>query len=134
MTVVSAGDAPVLIGRCTGCGQTFRADLAADARVFAGAHWGIATNWARTAGFPAQHDCRAGVRCTEGENGLPACGDWDCDGHDRTQIQYRVLRSTWKPEVACKPGNCHQARNATCTCSCRGRNHGSAWRIATATT
>lgn len=126
---VAEAVAPVLIGRCTACGQPFRAELDPALRVLQGTHWRIANTYALAAGYPVWHDCRAGIRCPEGEGGVPECSDWACDGHNMTEIHYRVLRSAWKPGVACRPGNCHRARNATCACSCRGRNHGSAWRI-----
>lgn len=119
---------PALIGRCTGCGQAFRADLAPGAPALPGSHWRIATGLARAAGFTTWHGCRDGKRCPEGERGLPECGDWDCEGHDLTEVRYRVLRSEFRP-VACRPGSCGRARNSTCLCSCGGRNHGSAWRV-----
>ena len=125
-------DAPALIGRCTGCGRAFRAELTADAPVLQGVHWRVANGYARAGGFQTWHGCRDGLRCAEGENGLPECGDWACEGHDRTEIRYKVLRSAWKPEAVCSPGSCHLAKSATCTCSCRGRNHGSAWRVTAA--
>lgn len=131
MTVTAAGGplAPVLIGRCSECGQPFRADLEPDTPCPAGVSWQVATTFARWRGYQTWHGCRTGVRCPEGENGLPACGDWECEGHERTEIRYRVLRSTYKPGVSCNAATCGTARSTTCTCSCRGREHGSAWRI-----
>jgi hypothetical protein len=123
--------APVLIGRCIGCPQGFRAELSPQARVLPNQHWRVANAYARTAGFTTWHDCRDGVRCPQGENGLPDCGDWECAGHDKTEIHFRVLKSEFKPEVACSPGRCHEAKSSTCTCSCNGANHGAMWKITT---
>jgi hypothetical protein len=125
-----AADAPgppqVLIGRCSVCRAAFRAEIPATVIVCSGSGW--ATSVARNYGYPVQHDCRAGIPCPpEGENGLPACGFWDCDGHDLTQIAYKPLRVTYKPGAVCGPGNCGGAVTATCVCSCSGANHGSSW-------
>lgn len=122
---------PVLIGRCTGCGQPFRAELPGTARVLPGAHWRIATTYARAAAFPTWHDCRKGVRCAEDAVGYLECGDWRCEGHDKTEIRYRVLKSDYKPEAVCRPGSCHEAKSSTCACSCNGANHGVMWKITT---
>jgi len=117
-------DAPtVLIGRCTGCKQAFRAEIPAGRPVFAG----YATEAAMAAGHPIHHGCRAGARCPEYPSGLPECGDSFCEGHALTDIRYRALKITYKPEAICGPGNCWGAKSTNCTCSCRGKNHGGMW-------
>jgi hypothetical protein len=69
------------------------------------------------------------VRCPEGENGLPACGDWECSGHDPTEVIYRRISAVYKAQAACGPGNCWGAVASKCTCSCRGANHGQFWAV-----
>jgi len=122
-----ADDGPtILIGRCTACKQTFRAEIPSDWPVVPS----TATNAAGRAGYPVWHDCRDGVRCPEDENGCPACWNWYCKGHDKTQITYKPLRVTYKPEAVCGPGNCWGAKASECTCSCAGRHHGQMWAVA----
>lgn len=126
MTSSAVADGPsILIGRCSGCGHAFRAEVPAGRPVFAG----YATLAAGANGFPIRHDCRTGVRCPESPEGLPACGDWDCEGHDFTEVNYKALKITYKPGAVCKPGSCHEARTSKCTCSCRGKNHGLLWKV-----
>lgn len=126
MTVVDTGqqlaaDMSILIGRCTGCGQAFRAEIPV--------LQGYATWAAQAAGYPVHHGCRNGVRCPEGESGVPACGDSWCEGHEHTEVKYKALKITYKPEATCGPGNCWDARGASCTCSCKGANHGRMYEV-----
>lgn len=50
-----AADPSILMGRCTGCSQAFRAEIPSGRPVFAG----YATDAARAAGYPCRHGCRA---------------------------------------------------------------------------
>ena len=120
-----AADPSILMGRCTGCSQAFRAEIPSGRPVFAG----YATDAARAAGYPCRHGCRTGIRCPEDQAGLPACSDWDCDGHEHTEIKYRALKITYKPGATCGPGNCWDAKGSACTCSCRGANHGRMYEV-----
>jgi len=130
MTAVTTGqqltaDMSILIGRCTVCGQAFRAELLPDQPVTAGYE-----KWAaRAAGYPIHHDCRRDVRCPEDESGWPACGDCWCEGHEHTEIKYKALKITYNPGAICGPGNCWDAKGRACTCSCKGANHGRMYEI-----
>ena len=64
------------LGRCTACPRTFRADLPYSLPRLSGPSVVIDL---------CGCDCRNGKRCPEGEHGFPACGDWECAGHDVTQ-------------------------------------------------
>lgn len=112
-------EATPYLGRCTACGRAYRVDhpTLLLARV-KGPHVAAGLRGC---------DCRAGKRCTEGENGLPDCGDWECLGHDVTEVVYRRLKVVYKPEAICGPGHCHDAVSAKCVCSCAGENHGKFW-------
>lgn len=118
----AAATATALIGRCAGCGQAFRAEIPAGVVVCAS----TATGRAREHGYPTWHHCRAGVRCPGDPGCLPACGDWECQGHDLTEIRYRALKVTYTPGVKCS-GSCWQAKSSNCTCSCAGKSHGRMW-------
>lgn len=117
-------DPTVLIGRCTVCPRVFRVEIPASIRVLRGEPWQSLRYKVKAAGFPMGCDCRDGVRCAEDATGLPACGDWRCDGHWLADVKWRILKATFKAEVICGPGNCWGAISSTCTCSCGGKNHG----------
>lgn len=118
--VITAVETVPYIGRCTACSRAYRADLSSSLpRIKA----------PNVAAGLTGCGCRSGVRCTGGENGLPACGDWDCSGHDPTEVSYRRLKAVYSAEAACGPGNCWNAITAKCACSCRGRNHGQFWAV-----
>jgi hypothetical protein len=125
MTDTAPTGPSILIGRCTVCKRTYRAEIPSDWPVWPS----TATRAAYAAGYSVRCDCREGVRCPEDENGCPSCWDWRCDGHWFTQIEYRPLRITYKPGAVCGPGNCWGARSSECTCSCRGEHHGRKWEV-----
>jgi hypothetical protein len=117
----------ILIGRCTNpaCRRPYRIELPGDSTV-----WANALLTLRYAGAQEPRcDCRAATRCPEQPGGLPECLDWDCTGHAETEVKFRVLKVTYKSDAICGPGNCWGDRSSTCTCSCRGRNHGGMWAI-----
>src|SRR5262245_49568738 len=92
----------ILIGQRPVCGAGFRAEIPASRPVVAV----YATAAAQAADYPIRHDCRTGVRCPEDAASLPACGDSNCGGHAQTEIKYRSVRITYKPDAMCGPGNC----------------------------
>jgi hypothetical protein len=116
---VATSDLTPFIGRCTSCKRAFRADLSCL----------LMSRIKAPNVYPGLGgcDCRVGKRCVEGENGLPDCRDWECAGHDVTEVIYRRLTVVYSAEAVCGPGHCHDAITASCVCSCGGKNHGKFW-------
>ena len=105
----TATDSPViLIGRCPACSAPHRIEIAAAAA-------DRYPNWRYNLEFFLSEQVRIA---------WPACAN----GHRRTQIKFTrggIVKVTEAPEITC--GNkCWQSKSATCSCSCKGRNHGGA--------
>jgi hypothetical protein len=99
---LAAGIPAVFIGRCASCRQPFRVEIPAE----------IADRFG-----PRLPNCIGAV--------LPAAGitppSCDCGG----SVKFAIVKTTYKAEEACG-GRCWSAKSTTCSCSCRGRNHGGA--------
>ena len=116
----------VFIGRCVDCKRPFRVEIPAEIADRFGPRLPNCIGAVLPAAgiAPVRCLCRdRGIRCPDRADGLPACGDYLCNGHGPSAVKFAIVKTTYKPEEACG-GSCWAAKSSKCTCSCRGKNHG----------
>lgn len=127
MPATATAPETVLMGRCVTCRRPFRITVPVTF-----AHPGRVWHAALVAtGVDAPLcDCAAG-RCPQDADGVPACGDWHCQGHGPSAVWWTPLTMEYKADVYCPVGggSCWTAKSSKCTCSCRGANHGGMYAL-----